>query len=134
MRKFTAVKSVLMALLAIGSGCSREGSVQEISFKNDIFPIFQERCMTCHALGAPGCVVSGFSLATYDTLMKGTKFGPMVIPGSSSNSNLLRLVKHEADPSIAMPRSVTPGEPSGWLKPEQIKLIETWINQGAKNN
>jgi hypothetical protein len=123
-----------MALLAIGAGCSRETSVKEISFKNEITPIFQERCMTCHAPGAPGCLVSGFSVATYDSLMKGTKFGPMIIPGSSSDSNLLRLVKHQADPSIAMPRSQTPGQPSEWLKPQQINLIETWINQGAKNN
>jgi Planctomycete cytochrome C len=134
MRKLTAMKLGLIALLAIGAGCSREASVKEISFNNDIFPIFQERCMACHALGAPGCLVSGFSLATYDTLMKGTKFGPMVIPSSSAESNLLRLVKHQADPSIAMPRSQTPGRPSEWLKPEQINLIETWINQGAKNN
>ena len=134
MRKLTAANLGLMALLAIGAGCSREAGVKEISFNNDIFPIFQERCMACHALGAPGCLVSGFSLATYDSLMKGTKFGPMVIPGSSAESNLLRLVKHEADPSIAMPRSQTPGQLSEWLKPQQINLIETWINQGAKNN
>jgi len=134
MRKLAAVKLGLIALLAIGAGCSREASVKEISFNNDISPIFHERCMACHALGAPGCLVSGFSLETYDTLMKGTKFGPMVIPGSSAESNLLRLVKHQADPSIAMPRSQTPGRPSEWLKPEQINLIETWINQGAKNN
>ena len=65
MRKLTAVKFGLMVLLAIGAGCSREASVKEISFGNDIFPIFQERCMTCHALGAPGCVVSGLSLAPW---------------------------------------------------------------------
>jgi Planctomycete cytochrome C len=134
MRKLTATKLGLIALLAICAGCSQEASVKQVSFKNDIFPIFQERCMTCHALGAPGCLVSGFSLATYDSLMKGTKFGPMVIAGSSADSNLLRLVKHQADPSIAMPRSQTPGQPSEWLMPGQINLIETWINQGAKNN
>jgi hypothetical protein len=134
MGKLTAVTFALMTLLALGAGCTREARLQEVSFKNDIAPIFQERCMTCHALGAPGCLVSGFSVATYDTLMKGTKFGPMVIPGNSADSNLLRLVKHQADPSIAMPRSTTAGEPSGWLEPRQIKMIETWINQGAKNN
>jgi hypothetical protein len=134
MRKLTAVRLGLIALLAIGTGCSREASVKQVSFKNDIYPIFQERCMTCHALGAPGCVASGFSLATYDTLMQGTKFGPMVIPGDSAASNILTLVKHQADPSIAMPRSLTAGKPSEWLQPQQIELIETWINQGAKNN
>jgi hypothetical protein len=129
MRKLTAVKSGLLALLAISAGCTRQ-----VSFKSDIFPIFQDRCMVCHAPGAPGCLVSGFSLATYDSLMKGTKYGAMIVPGSSLDSNLMRLVKHEADPSIAMPRSQTPGKPSGWLQPEQINLISTWINQGAKNN
>ncbi len=134
MRNLTTLKSGLMAVLAICAGCSQEASFKQVSFKSDIFPIFQERCMTCHALGAPGCVVSGFSVATYETLMKGTKFGPMVIPGNSADSNLLRLVKHQADPSIAMPRSQTPGQPSEWLKPQQINLIEAWINQGAKDN
>jgi hypothetical protein len=129
MRKLTILESGLIALLAICAGCTRQ-----VSFKIDVFPIFQERCMICHAPGSPGCVASGFSVATYESLMKGTKYGAMIVPGSSLDSNLLRLIKHEADPSIAMPRSLTPGKPSEWLKPEQITLIETWINQGAKDN
>jgi len=129
MRKLNLVKLGLIPLIAIITGCTKQ-----VSFKNDIHPILQERCMSCHAPGAPGCLTSGLSMATYDSLMKGTKFGPMIIPGNSLDSNLLRLVKHQADPSIAMPRSHTPGAPSEWLKPEQINLIETWINQGAKDN
>jgi hypothetical protein len=86
MRNLTAVKLGLIALLAIAAGCSREASVKEINFNSDILPIFQERSMACHALGARGCLVSGFSLATYDTLMKGTNFGPMVIPGTATPS------------------------------------------------
>ncbi len=129
MSKLNLVKPGAMALLAIIAGCTKQ-----VSFKNDIHPILQERCMSCHAPGSPGCLTSGLSMATYESLMKGTKFGPMIIPGNSLDSNLLRLVKHQADPSIAMPRSHTPGAPSEWLKPEQISLIETWINQGAKDN
>ena len=119
----------LLAVVSLTVGCTRQ-----VSFKYDVHPIFQERCMICHAPGSPGCLASGFSVATYQSLMKGTRYGPVVVAGSSLDSNLLRLVKHEADPSIAMPRSPTPGMPSGWLKPEQINLIETWINQGAKDN
>jgi hypothetical protein len=73
-------------------------------------------------------------VATYQSLMRGTKYGAVIIGGSSLDSNLLRLVKHEADPSIAMPRSHTPGMPSEWISREQINRIETWINQGAKDN
>ncbi|MGO9633010.1 MAG: c-type cytochrome domain-containing protein [Steroidobacteraceae bacterium] len=129
MRNLNIAKLGVMALVALIVGCNRQ-----VSFKNDIYPIFQARCMKCHAPGSPGCVVSGFSLATYQSLMKGTKFGPVVVAGSTLDSNLLRLVKHEADPSIAMPRSTIPGMPSEWLTPEQINLIETWIKQGAKDN
>ena len=129
MRDLCIAKLGLMALIVLVVGCNRQ-----VSFKSDIYPIFQDRCMKCHSPGSPGCVASGFSLATYQSLMKGTKFGPVVVPGSTLDSNLLRLVKHEADPSIAMPRSVAPGMPSEWLEPGQIKLIETWINQGAKDN
>jgi hypothetical protein len=129
MGKLDFLKLGVMALVALTIGCTRQ-----VSFKQDVFPIFQERCMQCHAPGSPGCVASGFSVATYQSLMKGTRFGPVVVAGSSLDSNLLRLVKHEADPSIAMPRSLTPGMPSEWLEGRQINLIETWINQGARDN
>jgi len=129
MRKLIVAELGLIALTAIVAGCTKE-----VSFKNDIYPILQERCVSCHAPGSPGCVASGFSVMTYKSLMRGTKYGAVIVPGSSLDSNLLRLVKHEADPSIAMPKSHTPGMPSEWLQPEQIKLIETWINQGAKDN
>ena len=129
MKNLNFARCGLMLLIALIVGCTRQ-----VSFKNDIFPIFQERCTKCHAPGGPGYAASGFSVATYQSLMKGTKFGPVVVPGSSPDSNLLRLVKHEADPSIAMPKSVTPGVPAALLEPEQIKLIETWIDQGAKDN
>jgi Planctomycete cytochrome C len=129
MSNLNLVKLGLMPLIAIIAGCAKE-----VSFKSDIYPILQARCISCHAPGSPGCLASGLSMATYQSLMKGTKYGPMIIPGSSLDSNLLRLVKHEADPSIAMPRSHTPGMPSEWLQPDQINLIETWINQGAKDN
>jgi hypothetical protein len=129
MRKLNVAKLGLTALVALTAGCAKQ-----VSFKSDIVPIFQERCISCHAVGSPGCLASGFSVETYQSLMKGTRYGAVIIPGSSLDSNLLRLVKHEADPSIAMPRSHTPGMPSEWIEPKQINLIETWINQGAKDN
>jgi len=129
MIKLNLLKLGALALVATVAGCTKQ-----VSFNNDIFPILKERCFVCHSPGAPGCLTSGLSMESYASLMKGTKFGPMIIPGKSLDSNLLRLVKHQADPSIAMPKSQNPAEPSGWLKPGQISLIEAWINQGAKDN
>ncbi len=120
----------LVALIAMTAGCG----TREVSYKSDIRPILDERCMSCHAPGAPGCKASGFSVANYKSLMKGTRYGAMIVPGSSIQSNLIRLIKHEADPSIAMPRSHTPGQPSEWLSGDEIKTVETWVDQGAKEN
>jgi hypothetical protein len=58
MRKLSAGIAGAIALVMFGTGCTRN-----VSYKADIVPIFQERCMVCHAEGAPGCVASGFSLA-----------------------------------------------------------------------
>ena len=58
--------------------------------------------------------------------MKGTNFGPVVIPGQAINSTLYRLVTGKADPSLRMPHD------SGPLSDENISKIKDWIDQGAK--
>jgi len=45
------------------------------------------------------------------------------------NSSLLSGIFNGCNGSIAPDRG-----PSEWLLPEQINLIEKWIDQGAKNN
>jgi len=77
--------------------------------------------------------------------MKGTNYGPVIIPGSGVSSTLIRLVKHQADPSINMPKEYTaaenqhnrhilPGMNARSLPDADVKLIEKWVDQGAKNN
>ena len=50
------------------------------TFAEDVFPIFKGRCVACHAPGLEGFEKSGLDLTTYEGVMKGTKFGPMVRP------------------------------------------------------
>jgi hypothetical protein len=119
--------SVLLVLLCVG--CSRQ-----VSFKNDVDPILKARCLSCHAPGGEGYEASGFSVETYQSVMKGTRYGPVIEPGSSIGSTLTRLIEHAADPSIAMPKSHHPGMTSEYLRQEQIDTIKKWIDQGAKDN
>ena len=114
-----------LSLLAAG-GCQMEGPV---SFSSDVSPILQENCLACHTEGGQGEAASGFSMDSYDQLMKGTKFGPMVIAGDAEGSNLVVLMEGRADPSISMPH--------GSMKPvpqRETDTIRRWIDQGAKNN
>jgi hypothetical protein len=123
---------------------------REISFRNDVNPIFQQNCSVCHAPGGAGYAKSGFSVQNYQTVMKGTRFGAAVIPGSSVSSSLVLLLKHGADPSISMPKmyhissasrgsasrdkNVVVEQQSQRLSPHDVWLISTWIDQGAKDN
>ena len=116
---------ILLSFVAIffASGCSRD-----ISFRNDIAPILEENCLPCHTEGGPGYEKSGFSVVSYDTIMKGTKFGPVITPGSSLTSSLVMLIEHRSDPSISMPHGRDP------LPQEAIERIKQWIDQGAPDN
>ena len=80
----------------------QDGEV-EISYKNDIYPIFKDYCLSCHVPGGKGYDKSGFDLRTYQSLMKGTKFGTVVKPGSSLSSTLNVLVSGHASPAVSMP-------------------------------
>ena len=59
------------------------------SFSEDILPIFKGRCASCHQSGGAGYEKSGLDLTTHEGLMKGTKFGAMVVPRDPESSNLM---------------------------------------------
>ena len=123
-RMLTAALPV--ALMMVLAGCARE---EAVSFSQDVKPIIDQNCIACHKPGGDGFEASGFSMVTYEDLMKGTKFGPMIISGDSAGSNMLVLMEGRADPSISMPH--------GAMKPvrkSDIETIRRWVDQGAKNN
>jgi mono/diheme cytochrome c family protein len=128
----TKAKLATLGLLPLAFAFT--GCTHEVSFKNDVHPILEAHCASCHKPGGEGYAKSGFSVESYQTLMKGTKFGPVIIAGSSVGSTLTRLIEHQASPSIAMPKSLHPGMPAESLTKEQIDTIEKWIDQGAKDN
>jgi hypothetical protein len=99
-----------------------------VSFKADVRPIFQSRCVSCHTPGQHGTQVSGLDLTEFDGVMKGTKYGPMVIPGNPDYSNLMWLLDWKASPQLRMPH----GEQQ--LPVSERDKIRAWIRQGAKNN
>jgi hypothetical protein len=121
---------ILLAVAAAGTlalgACSREEP--SVSFSRDVQPVLNARCGACHVPGQPGYEASGLSTAGYESLMKGTKFGPVVIPGDPLTSTLTMLVEGRADPSIRMPHGDQP------LPAAELKALRDWVAQGAKNN
>jgi hypothetical protein len=124
--EFAGLIMLACALMTLLAGCARE---EAVSFAADVKPIIDQNCLSCHQEGGAGQAASGFSMATYEDLMEGTKFGPMVISGDSEGSNLIVLMEGRADPSISMPHGAT--KP---VSRRDIGTIRRWIDQGAKNN
>ncbi len=125
-KSISAVVPLLMLGLAALPGCD---NTTKVSYSKDVRPILDEHCLKCHEAGGEGEEKSGLNMETYANLMKGTKFGPMIVPGDSFGSNLVVLIEGRADPSIHMPR-----DEHGPLSESEIATIKTWIDQGALEN
>jgi hypothetical protein len=102
----------------------------EVSFKNDVQPILHDYCVSCHSPGGKGYVKSGLDLTSYEGLMKGTKFGKVVIPGNSDASTFTKLLTG-TNKGLKMPAGLNA---SGTLDRQYILILRKWVKQGAKNN
>jgi uncharacterized membrane protein len=116
------------ALVLAALGCSSEQEVKQLSYADDVKPIMDKHCVSCHVSGQQGASQSGLVLDSYQGLMKGTKHGPVVVADSAVSSTLYRLVAGKADPSIRMPHGKEP------LSAEEVETIKVWIDQGAAQN
>ncbi len=119
---FGLVAAVCGSLAAIA--CSKA----EVSYAKAVQPFLDKHCSACHKPGGDGYEKSGFATTSYDNVMKGTKFGPVVVAGHSPSSSLMILVEGKADPAINMPH----GQQK--LPEADVKLLKAWVDQGAKNN
>jgi len=99
-----------------------------VSYKADVQPILDMYCLACHQPGSDGYEQSGLSVQTHEDLMRGTSFGPILVPGDAFNSNLNILVEGRADPSIAMPH----GDQRLYAK--DLETLKVWVDQGAQDN
>ncbi len=127
------VSALSLALCLSIAACGRG----EVSFSADVQPILEIACLECHTSTGEGVAASGFAVDSYDAVMKGTKFGPVVVAGSSISSALYMVVAGKTDPEIQMP----PQHEEAWaegrgtpLADEEIEIIAAWIDQGARNN
>lgn len=118
------------AFIAVFAGgfWALDAAAEETSFKEDVFPIIEIRCLECHQPGGSGYEASGLDLRTYEGLMKGTKHGPIVTPRSAFTSTLIAVIDHRTDPSIRMPHDA-----KRLSKCERF-AFRAWVNQGAKDN
>ncbi|HKM61224.1 MAG TPA: c-type cytochrome domain-containing protein [Acidisphaera sp.] len=131
-RPMAALVALPVAMM-IGTGnisSVRQASAAEpvVSFSDDILPLLKWRCGSCHQPGGEGLQQSGLDLTSYQGLMKGTKFGPVVVPRDPETSNLMLLLDWRVAPAIRMPHG------KKQLSTCDRDAVREWIRQGAKDN
>ncbi len=117
---------VPLLLLSVGHVVASQGPTApsaetvKIDFETKIRPIFQAKCLSCHARGKSK---GGLSLETREALLRGGEEGPAVVVGKSGESLLIHLVDGSED-GRRMPEKGNP------LSREEVASLRTWIDQG----
>ena len=80
-----------------------------VTFANDIQPLFKASCVRCHGAERPRAQLR---LDTLEGVLKGTKRGIILTAGDSANSLLVKAIS-QLDPETAMPPKRRPRGPGG---------------------
>lgn len=120
---------VIFVALSFPAFSSAAPMQQEVSFKKNVEPIIHDYCLSCHKPGGKGYEISGLDMRTYQSLMKGTRFGAVIKPGDSFTSIIIQVIEGRVHASIKMPYGM-----NGGLAKDKIETLKKWVNQGAKNN
>ncbi|MDB6006977.1 MAG: repeat-containing protein, partial [Prosthecobacter sp.] len=100
---------------------------QTVDYAKQIVPLFDTYCIDCHDdTDADG----EFRLDTFANLLKGGKEGVAVVAGKANDSVLVKFLEGHSGRG-GKNEFMPPGKREK-VKPEEIALIKTWIDAGAK--
>jgi len=89
--------------------------------------LFIRHCLDCHATQDPeGKLV----MESFDDLMKGGESGPVIVPGRSAESLLIKMIEGKIEKE-GKKKIMPPGKRKK-LEAEEISLVKSWIDAGAK--
>ncbi len=94
---------------------------QPVDFQQQVHPVLAAKCFACHGGDKRS---GGLSLSSYQNILEGGRSGAVLIPGTSSDSLLIRRTNGTLKP--VMPPVGPP------LTAAEISILEAWINQGAR--
>ena len=99
-----------------------------VDFRAEVLPIIKGRCVECHqdpATNAGKRPKGGLRLDGKHWITKGTRSGPVIVPGDPDLSTFYELVALDKDDPDLMPPK------SDGLTAAEVKTIRTWIAEGA---
>ncbi|WFB64925.1 DUF1553 domain-containing protein [Sphingobacterium sp. WM] len=112
-----------LAVLIVTVGFFTVHNHEEVDFSNDVKPILNKHCISCHG----GVKKNGdLSFLFEEEAFANAKSGePVIIRGDAEHSNLIKRLL-EDDPELRMPYNAAK------LDDKEIDILRKWIDQGAK--
>jgi hypothetical protein len=95
----------------------------DVSFASEVVPILLDQCVNCHGERDPE---SNLRMTSLESLVKGGRTGPAIVPGKSADSLLVKKIRGVGIEGQRMPLGKAP------LSDDQITMIAKWIDQGAR--
>ncbi len=118
----TIVNLAWLGVVTCGVLIHNQGFADSIEFVQDVQPIFEKHCVSCHGETKQK---SGLRLDVKSEAFKGGDgYGPSIIAGNASDSPLFELIT-STDDDTRMP----PGGKR--LSDSEIEILEQWIARGA---
>ena len=97
--------------------------IPPVSFRNDVQPIFNSSCISCHN-AAHQYLQLDSCCSYYELLFTGAN-APYVDTANPSQSLIIKRMTGEIGPTMPL---------SGALPQSEIDLVLRWIEEGAENN
>ena len=121
---FSLTGAFFLALFATAAPAAEQAqavAAKPVNYESQVKPLLTTHCVRCHGAAKPR---GGLRLDTAAMSKLGGKGGPAVLPGNGHESPLVEAIRGEGA-TDRMPLN----RPA--LAEAEIKLIETWIDQGA---
>ena len=107
--------AILLSSVVLAAPIARAEVDAAVLWKNDVQPLLDQQCVKCHG---PLEQKSELELDTFEGVMKGSEFGPVVVPGKPDESSLIQVFEPKADPHMP---------PKKQLSDHDIAKVRTWI-------
>jgi ankyrin repeat protein len=91
-----------------------------VDYMKDVKPLLKKHCYECHSTEKQQ---AGLRLDLRQNALRGGDYGPVIVPGKSAESKLIKKLV-DGDGGDVMP-------PESELTPAEIGLLRAWIDQGA---
>ena len=137
--RFASCVSLIAAMLFIS--CNQNSQVivdpkpkSTGEYSTTIQPIFDRSCgsSSCHS-GGPNGFAGALDLTSYEGLLRGSKYGTVVVPGSPFMSHLVQSI-NPSDTTLSPVSSVQMPASRDPLPQGDIQTIVRWVKNGARND